>query len=340
VGNAGPAISFHSVPWERLLAHSDIIVKVAAIGALRKFKCEADVSNMLVSMIRTERDPSVQIAIKRALHMEVSLLGSDYPYNRSWSEDFTLGGTQVNAQFDGLLFAGTNFNCNQQYFNYKVEALADATLTFFDWHKEALDAEILYGKKNGNLVGNEIYLRVWDDVIYNEAIPTVDCNEHTYPLYHTQQGVSISYTLWVSVIPVILSASASVTLDLSWGWQIGDSKLSALVELIPATTITLEAEAQTYLLIVKAGIDLDGSFEFDLRPQGYIDGSMCTVGFDVRLDTSPSNAIALQSWYQWHECKYWIFDCHWDNPNTQTWYSWSYPSTNEVIYNKDWKITP
>jgi hypothetical protein len=53
-------------------------------------------------------------------------------------------------------------------------------------------AEILYGKENGQLIGNEIYLRVWDDVIYNSQIPVVDCAEHTYPLFHTEQGISVS----------------------------------------------------------------------------------------------------------------------------------------------------
>jgi len=314
LGNAGPSILFSMIPWEQLLNHANISVKVAAIGALRKFKHQIDVP----------AKPSE----------------SNFPYNRSWTDSFTLGGSQVNAVFDGLLFAGTNFDCNHPYFNYEVEGLVNATLTFFEWQKEALDAEVLYGKVNGNQVGNEVYLRVWDDVIYNSQLPTVDCSEHTYPLYHTQQGVSISYTLWVTVIPVTFSASASLTLDLSWGWQICDSKLSAMVELIPQTTITLDADAQTFLLIVIAGIDITGSFEFDLRPQGYIDGSLCTVGFDVKLDTSPSNDIALESWYQWHSCKYWIFDCHWDTPNTQVWYSWSFPVTDEVVYNKDWKITP
>jgi len=139
------------------------------------------------------------------------------------------------------------------------------------------------------------------------------------------------------VIPVIFSAGASVVLDLDWGWQICDSKLSALVELIPELTIVLDGDAEVYLLIVKAGIELTGSINGELKPQGYIAGTNCSVGFDVVLQTNPA-LIDLDSYYQFHECKYWIFDCHWDNPHTHTWLSWSSSSENEVIFNQSWKI--
>jgi hypothetical protein len=35
--------------------------------------------------------------------------------------------------------------------------------------------------------------------------------------------------VWISVIPVVFSASAGVTLNVDWGWSICDSELSALV---------------------------------------------------------------------------------------------------------------
>jgi hypothetical protein len=49
---------------------------------------------------------------------------SDFPFNKSYGGDVKLGGSVINAVFEGKLFAGTNFDCNQQYFNY--EALAEA----------------------------------------------------------------------------------------------------------------------------------------------------------------------------------------------------------------------
>ncbi len=38
-----------------------------------------------------------------------------------------------------------------------------------------------------------------------------------------------SYVVWISVIPVIFSASAGLTLNADWGWSICDSDLSAMI---------------------------------------------------------------------------------------------------------------
>jgi hypothetical protein len=318
-------------------------VRVAAAGALIKFQDEAGFYRVVSTWMRKESNSAVLRTLRKScpqlpnLH-NLALGGSNFPFNESWSSNFTLGGSEISAQFTGLLFAGTNFDCNQEYFNYEAEALATSTLNFFEWSKEALDAEAIYGKENGEVVGNEIYFRVWDDVIYDQRIPLVDCSLHTYPIFHVQKGVDVSYTIWIYVIPVTLTASASATFDISWAWQICDSQLSAMIELIPDATITVDASSEIYLLIVKAGIDFTGSFNMDIKPQAYIDGSECTVGFDVLLQTSPANEVDLSTYYQWHSCTLWIFDCHWDSPNTQTWYQWRYPVQNKVLIKEDWKI--
>jgi len=212
-------------------------------------------------------------------------------------------------------------------------------LYFFEFNKQAFLAELLYGKANGQIIGNTMYLRVWDDVIYNKKLPTVDCSEHVYPIYHAEPGISVSYTLWVSVIPVTFKASATAVINLDWGWQVCDSKLSAMVELIPEITIVLDGNAEVFLLIAKAGVELSGSFNAQVKPQGYLSGSNCTVGFDVILKTLPVK-IDLDSYYQFHSCKFWIFDCHWGDKHTQTWAQWASPSRNDVILNKSWKIKP
>jgi len=288
------------------------------------------------------KNPRIVAALKRSLrkfsttHMP-SVSGSDFPFNKSYVKDIVFGGEIVNAKFEGELFAGTNFDCKQEYFNYEALASATVTVNVFSISKQAFIAEAIYGKANGQSVGDELYISVWGDVLYDQPIPEVDCSTHTYEIAQTSPGFSVQYTLWVSVIPITFSASVSLVLDLDWGWQICDSTAYAMVEIIPGASLVIDGDAEIDLLIIKAGFDLGGSFNTQVVPQGYIDGSQCQVGFDVQRQSSPMN-IALVSYYQWRYCEFWIFDCHWGTHHQQTWFSWYMPAVDETLFDQSWDI--
>jgi len=180
---------------------------------------------------------------------------------------------------------------------------------------------------------------VWDDVVYHKAIPSLDCKEHTYPIGHVQKGLSVSYTVWVSIIPITFTAGGTLELELDWGWKICDSDLSALLELIPGATLNVYGDAEINLLIIKAGLQLAGSFNTQLRPQGYIAGTNCSIGIDMRQVTKPMN-IGLESYYAWRHCTLWIFDCKWGQHHQHTWYQWSHAPVDKVLYDKHWTIKP
>jgi hypothetical protein len=55
-----------------------------------------------------------------------------------------------------------------------------------------------------------------------------------------------------------------------------------MVELIPKATLSIAGGAEINLLIIRAGVDLTGSFNTQIRPQGYIHGANCSLGIDVR----------------------------------------------------------
>jgi len=264
---------------------------------------------------------------------------SSFPYNVTYSKDISLGGKTVGADFSVDLFAGTNFDCNQQHFNYEGLAKASTNLEFLGWQKEAFLAEAIYGKANGQVIGDEILVKVWDDVIYQKKIPTLDCREHVLPIAHTQKGLSVSYTVWISIIPVTFRAGATLGLELDWGWQVCDSDLSALVELIPKATFTVTGDAEINLLIIRAGLELSGSLNGQLRPQGYIHGSNCSLGLDLKEIVNPFG-IDFGSYYAWKHCKFLIFDCSWGDHHKQTWFHWQSSPVNRVIYEEDWKIQP
>jgi len=262
---------------------------------------------------------------------------SDFPYNVSWSDDIKLGGSTVGADFNVALFAGTNFDCTHPTFNYKASAIGTVDISLFGYSTEAVDAGAIYGRANGSPLEDEIFVKVFGDTIYDKPIPQIDCMSHSQDIAHTSPGFSVSYIIWVSVIPITLSASANLDLDLSWDWKICPDQLTAEVELTPTAKLVVGGNAELDLLIVKAGVELDGSFETALPPQAWIDGSMCEVGFDVRRESAPLT-INFNGYFAIKSCVLWIFDCHWKTKDQVTIFQWSLPAHNEVIFQETWKI--
>jgi hypothetical protein len=141
-------------------------------------------------------------------------------------------------------------------------------------------------------------------------------------------------------------------------------------ELIPGATFTAQGDVELDLLIISAGIELAAQVNTQIHPQAYIHGSECEVGFDVERTNNPMDAY-FESFYQIKKCILWvraplptahahahaqstpthrtctcthhlhtqIFDCHTENKDTQVWWQWTLPSSTEVLFNEDWKIS-
>jgi len=337
IGNAGPlVIPPMLIPFE-LFSNKEVSVRLALVNAMRKYTQDQTVVDALRRIMIKDENYFVKSAAKKLLESSDIIFDSNFPFNKSYVANYTLGGDEVSIEFQGELFAGTNFDCNEPYFNYEALALAEATANFMGESKTAFLGKAIYGKENGQVVGNEIFLQIWDDVIYDEQIPLMDCNEHTYELYSFAEGISEEYVLWISVIPVIFTAEAGIALDFKWGWSICDDKLSALVELIPTATLEVDGSAEIDLLIIKAGVALSGSFNTQIRPQGFIYGSECTVGFDILQDNTPMG-ISFTDYYAVDQCEYWIFDCNWGKEDVNVIFDYNVPANSEIIYDQQWKI--
>jgi hypothetical protein len=275
------------------------------------------------------------------LDMQLSAIvdaGSDFPFNRSFSKDLLIGGRDVNLDLHGELFVGTNFDCNQKYFNYEGLAEVTGSVTLFTETANVFTAEIIYGADNGMHLADAITLVFLGDTIFDQPLPQVDCFEHTYNLFRSSPVISASYVVWISVIPVVFSANAGVTLTVDWGWSICDTTLSALIELIPGAQFSAQGDVELDLLIIKAGIELAAQVNTQIHPQAYIHGTQCEVGFDVERTNSPMDAY-FESFYQTEDCTLWIFDCHWNDKDAQVWWQWSQPASSSILYNEDWKIS-
>ncbi|KAF0980380.1 hypothetical protein FDP41_013594 [Naegleria fowleri] len=337
----------------REMRSSDPHLAVSILGAIYNadniFQPEEIVKRAL-KLLATEANPSIVSALKMVLSSfakkhsipsaKLMLDDSPYPYNRSISKDYNVGGETISIDIHGDLFVGTNFDCNHPQFNYLGKAEAYANVNVLGVKQSSIfDAKAAYGKQGSVAVANEIFLSVFDKVVYQQTLPTqlIDCNLHTYQLYHASPGFSFSYTVWVSIVPITFSAGADLVLNAQWGWQVCDAQLSAMVELIPSADLVVSGKAEIDLLIIRGGVELDASFQAALVPQAYVHGTLCTVGIDVQLQTHPMSAD-FEAYYMWRDCKYWIFDCHWGQHDTRTLWSWSLPAQQQTLFNKEWKI--
>jgi len=271
--------------------------------------------------------------------LKSKLADDDFPYNRSWSGSVGIGGDEIGAQLAASLFAGTNFDCNHPTFNYEARGEAQFDVSLFGYTAKAVDAVAIYGRANGSPLANQIYLNVFGDIIYDQPIGPIDCLNHGADIAHTSPGFDISYTVWISVIPVTFEASTSLDLDLSYFWQLCPDQLSASLEIVPTATLAFGGSAEIDLLIVKAGIELTGQLKSSIPPKVELDGSMCEVEFEVDLNVDPTE-IQFDAYLDIKSCKFWIFDCHWKKEETYTIFSFTEPSQTTVLYQQSWKISP
>ncbi|KAJ6242378.1 hypothetical protein M0813_22516 [Anaeramoeba flamelloides] len=348
MSNAGEgSISLMDLPLDQLTAHPHYKVRraIADYFELVHHHSEDKSSSafaqiFLEDMLAKEENWHLKRQIGRFLGKSLSIENSDpnFPFNKDWKYDKIMGGKEVGAEFSMEFFIGTNFDCNQKYFNYKVMGNIELDLLLFGMvNVPGLQAHGEYGRQNGAKLLDEFFLKVFTKVVWQKPIPSLDCVEHTYPIAHTAPALDLSYTVFVSIIPITFYIKATLTLDLSWGWKICDDTLLAMIELIPAAGLTISGGAEINLFILKAGVELVGGLNGDLRPQGYIHGSECTIGFDLDFTSNPFN-IKMDAYFEWKKCKFLIFDCHWGKHNEYDFFNWAEPSHNDIIYNVDYKI--
>ncbi|KAL9641526.1 hypothetical protein ABK040_013447 [Willaertia magna] len=298
-----------------------------------------------ISKLNGINDKNIQSAIKMILKAFVKKYrleanDSNYPYNKSLTKDYKVGGSTIDVDFHGELFIGTNFDCNNANFNY--EGLAEVTADINVLGEKAaniIDAKANYAKQGSQLVADEIFLSVFGKVIYQKTLGSIwnDCSLHTYQLYHTTKGISVSYTVWVNIVPITFSVNADLGVNVNWGWQVCDAQLSAMIEVVPSASILISGNAEINLLIVRAGVDLGATFQAALQPQAYIHGTLCTVGIDVELTTEPMSA-AFTAYFAKKQCKLVFFDCKWGKQDQKTLWSWSLPPQKQTLFNQEWKI--
>jgi hypothetical protein len=322
------------------LSSDNCDIMMRAVLAAPQFTSSPDITRALVRIAALSECPFAQGSAKTILGSKSSwhLQTSDFPFNRSHAAGVNFGGKVAAAQFDASVFAGTNFNCKNPSFNYEAAVEGSATAVLFGYSQQAFDAKIIYGQENGASLADAITLSVWGNKVYDQPIPAPACKQETFPLAHTSPGFSVEHTLWVSIIPIVFSASANLALTAAYGWDLCPTQLSADIYLSGTGSISASGSSYADLLLLGAGFDLQAAFDTAIIPNAYIHGSTCDIGFEIDANNLPETA-SLVSYYRWEECKVLFFDCKWGNYNDQTWWSYNAPAKNRVLFQQIFNIT-
>jgi len=285
-----------------------------------------------------------QLRVRNALSVLIngnvfSAENSDYPINRTKQVEYSLGGSSVRAEFQAGLFLGTNFNCKNKNFNLKAEASASVDVELFSRKQRAVDADATYGQANGLDLADTAFIKVWGKVFKNIDLPRASyCPDDNYPLYHAAPGFSVSYTLWVSIIPMSFQASASLVLDLNLELKACTTDLSLSVNLTPTVSLVVMGSAEINLLVLKAGIDLNGEINSAIIPEAFVDGTLCTAGLDVSQHSEPMS-VTLEAYAQWKKCHIlWIFDCEWGTQQSKDLLSWSLAESDKQLWSDKYSL--
>jgi hypothetical protein len=176
--------------------------------------------------------------------------------------------------------------------------------------EQAFDANFVYGQNGASPLADAATLTAFGKPVWSQRIPEQSyCRSETLPIGAVQRGVSVSHTVWVSIVPVTFTASADLKLTLAWQWSLCTNDLSASVGVTPGADVVVTGSTLVDLLVLRAGVDLSGNFAATVVPQVFVAGTACTAGVDAVL-SRPGNSGELTGYYQWRKCKILFFDCH------------------------------
>ncbi|PRP81147.1 lipid transport family protein [Planoprotostelium fungivorum] len=270
---------------------------------------------------------------RHSLHIVRSLAtDSEYPYNYSRSAAKSVGGTSAGATFSAQVFVGTNFNCKEKDFDFDLRAQASSSVTLFEKTVPAVDMSADFGQSNGVMHENQAVLKVGGQVV--KVVPLdmgSDCQEGSQALQEMNfLGFDVSYTMWVTIIPVKFTASTHFRVDASVHHEYCPMKLTATAYLVPEAAFVLSGSADIDLIIIKTGTRLSGTLDGALVPRLSLWGSECKAGASVEAQNGAMQ-VDFKSYVQRQKCFLWYFNCK-PGPSTEKdWFVWeTEPSTQQL----------
>ena len=261
------------------------------------------------------------------------------PFNRTGSKTVSIGGKTLGLSFTASYLVGTNLNCKNANFAYELTADVQASLNLFGQTQQAFDANFVYGQNGGTPLADAATLTAFEKPVWSQNLPVESyCKSETLPIGDVKKGVSVSHTVWVSIVPVEFTASADLDLGLSWDWSLCTNDLSASVGIAPSAALQLSGSTVVDLLVLRAGITLQGSLAAAVEPQAFVHGTACGAGVDATLN-KPGDSGLLTGYSQFRKCKWIFFDCHWEEQKVHQFWSHQGAPSQSTIFNKTFTIS-
>ena len=260
------------------------------------------------------------------------------PFNRTGGKTVSIGGKTLGLTFVASYLVGTNLNCKNAQFAYEATADLTGSINLFGQTEQAFDANFIYGQNGAQQFADAATLTAFGKQVWSQQVPSYSyCQKESLPIGQIQKGISLTHTVWVSIVPVTFAASADLTLSLSWQWSLCTNDLSATVGLTPGAAVSLTGSTLVDLLVLRAGVNLQGNLAANVVPTVGVYGTRCSAGVDVVLN-KPGDTGLLYGYYQWRSCKWLLFDCKWDQNHQTTFWSHNGQPSASLLYNKTYTI--
>lgn len=362
VANAGP----HVMKSVQLLApflsnDNSLRIQSAALRAVQKFPLSVS-APLLKSMSIKKRFASLQSAyknnVKAAEKSQTELefesefdevfTGEEaedpFPRNESLTHRFTVGDDKVaSLMFESEVFAGTNWHCDEDYFNYEVAAASGSYLNIMGFHEELLGAEALYGKMAGKPMEDQLAFTLKGKTILQQDLSTEakQCHENINSLTKVIEPLfQESWSLWSLPVPVNLVFNADIVGGLGFGFDICDTKLGAKIDLRPEADTILQIGVEAEFAHFKMGLMTSAQAGAGLTPTTFVEFSKCDAGVELDREVEKTE-FSVAATFDVRECiwaQHQWENCHWSQATESPLFDETIDGSSAVVEQKVWSI--
>ncbi|KAL5489161.1 hypothetical protein EMCRGX_G018221 [Ephydatia muelleri] len=241
---------------------------------------------------------------------------TNYPSNKAymWVKSFGVPDVKLDVAFGA--FAGYGGSANPSSFKLYAKGIARVYI----YGKTATVFEALIYSENkpgGSSISNRVYISIVGKVLQDisKEIPT--CKSWTFPLLNSGDypllDLRFSIFVYAGTLDFSITLTTKLQVDALLDACIGKKCVTANAALTPTVTVTATAGASVTLIeIARGGIDLSGSFQYQIVPK--ISGSYLLLKgpFEICLSLSnawPDNSISIYVYYQLRKvewCNGWL----------------------------------
>eukprot|EP00817_Percolomonadidae_sp_ATCC50343_P006582 CAMPEP_0117423018 /NCGR_PEP_ID=MMETSP0758-20121206/3749_1 /TAXON_ID=63605 /ORGANISM="Percolomonas cosmopolitus, Strain AE-1 (ATCC 50343)" /LENGTH=1116 /DNA_ID=CAMNT_0005206001 /DNA_START=81 /DNA_END=3431 /DNA_ORIENTATION=- len=216
---------------------------------------------------------------------------SQFSSSKHFEWEKLIGANKIHLYLGVSAYMGTNFDCNGpagRDFRFAVFAKGLARMVAFSKELEIFDAHAFL-RQNPHL-DNRGYLRIVRATIYDRQILNLDkarnklCQNYKKNILNKRfdNMPGYSFTVMIGPIPVNFGFgfTAGLNIDFDAGYCFND--LTASTGITPAVDAGVRAHAKVSIVILKAGVEVEGLYTYQLTPGAELKGMQCKICINVK----------------------------------------------------------